>query len=112
MALNKIPITIHMTGGGGRRLMTRRRNRTNKNANRKKPVNIKKIATRRRIVYIGNKTDRAKTQKKDKMLSLELAKIPFQKKRNFLTKKGLLKCGSKTPGKTVDILMGTVGFKE
>ena len=46
------------------------------------------------------------------MLSLELAKIPFQKKRKFLTKKGLLKCGSKTPGKTVDILMGTVGFKE
>ena len=64
MALNKIPITIRMTGGGGRRLMTRRRNRSNKIANRKKPVNIKKIATRRRVVYIGNKTDRAKTQKK------------------------------------------------
>ena len=83
MALNKIPITIHMTGGGGRRLMTRRRNRSNKIANRKKPVNIKKIATRRRIVYIGNKTDRAKTQKKEKMLSLELAKIPSNKYCSF-----------------------------
>lgn len=122
MALCNVPFTISM-GGGRKRLLTRKRNistrpvtifdknRTISNKKMSNTIIKKKIATRKRVIHIGNREERSKTLKKDKLLSFEMAKIPFQKKREFLKKKGLLKCGSKTPGKTVNVLMSTVGFK-
>lgn len=123
MALCNVPVTIRM-GGGRKRLLTRKRNistqpvtifdknRTIPNKKRSNSIIKKKIATRKRVIHIGNRDERSKTLKKDKLLSFEIAKITMQKKREFLKRKGLLKCGSKTPGKTIDILMNTVGFKE
>jgi len=124
MALCNVPFNITM-GGGRKRPFTRKKNisthpvtlfdKDSNFSNNKKKSNAiikKNIATRRRVIHIGNRKDRSKTLKKDKLLSFEIAKITMQKKREFLKKKGLLRCGSKTPGKTVDILMNTVGFKE